>query len=100
MIKDFIEFIRKQGVVGLAIGFILGGAVSKLVSSLVTDIINPIIGIALGKVGSLSEASLTVGSAKILWGSFIGNFVDFLIVALVVYYGFKALRLDQLDKKD
>lgn len=98
--KDFIDFIRKQGVVGLAIGFILGGAVSKLVSSLVTDIINPIVGIALGKVGSLSEASFSIGPAKILWGSFISNFVDFLIIALVVYYGFKALKLDQLDKKE
>lgn len=98
--KEFVDFIRKQGVIGLAIGFILGGAVSKLVSSLVTDIINPVIGIALGKIGSLSEASFNIGSAKVLWGSFVGNLIDFLVIALVVYYGFKALKLDKLDKKD
>jgi len=98
--KEFIDFIRKQGVVGLAVGFILGGAVSKLVSSLVTDIINPIIGIALGKVGSLAEASFSIGSVKILWGSFIGNFVDFLVIAFVVYFGVKLLNLEKLDKKD
>ena len=40
--KGFLEFVREQGVVGLATGFILGGAVSKVVTSLVTDIINPV----------------------------------------------------------
>lgn len=39
--KGFIEFIKKQNVVSLAIGFMLGGAVSKVVSSVVVDIINP-----------------------------------------------------------
>jgi large-conductance mechanosensitive channel len=41
--KNFIDFIREQGIVGLAAGFILGGAVSKAVSALVTDVINPIL---------------------------------------------------------
>lgn len=98
--SDFLNFIRKQGVIGLAIGFILGGAVSKLVSALVNDIINPIIGLALGKEGSLTNAVLTIGPVHILWGDFIGALIDFLIIALVVYYGFKALRLDKLDKKE
>lgn len=39
--QDFIKFIREQGVIGLAIAFILGGAVAKVVSSLVKDIIQP-----------------------------------------------------------
>jgi len=56
--KDFIDFIRKQGVVGLAIGFILGGAVSNLVSALVQDVINPVIGIFLGPVGNLAYAKI------------------------------------------
>ncbi|MDD5221428.1 MAG: MscL family protein [Candidatus Pacebacteria bacterium] len=98
--NGFIDFIRKQGVVGLAVGFILGGAVSKVVSALVTDIINPLLGVALGKVGSLSAASLNIGSVKILWGDFISVIIDFLVIALVVYFGFKALKLDKLDKKD
>jgi large conductance mechanosensitive channel len=60
--SGFIDFIREQGVVGLAIGFILGGAVSKTVSSLVDNVINPLIGIALGKV-NLADRVLVVGSA-------------------------------------
>jgi large conductance mechanosensitive channel len=46
-IRGFADFIREQGVVGLATGFILGGAVSKVVSALVSDIINPLLGIVL-----------------------------------------------------
>jgi len=98
--KGFIDFIRKQGVVGLAVGFILGGAISKVVSALVADIINPIIGIALGKVDGLAEASFNIGAVDILWGHFISVIIDFLIVALVVYYGVKGLKLDKLDKKE
>ena len=97
--KGFIQFIREQGVVGLAIGFILGGAVSKLVTSLVTDIINPLIGLALGSTESLKDASFHIGSASIAWGSFISTIIDFIIVALVVYFGFKMLRLNSIDKK-
>jgi large conductance mechanosensitive channel len=99
MIKDFVEFIRKQGIIGLAIGFILGGAVSKVVSSLVQDIINPLLGIILGSTKGLEAAVLTVGSAEIRWGSFVAALVDFVVIALVVYYGFKKLGLEKLDKK-
>lgn len=97
--NGFIEFIREQGVVGLAIGFILGGAVSKMVSSLVTDIINPFIGIVLGKV-ELAQLSARIGSATIAYGNFISNLIDFAIIAAVVYVGFKVLRLDRLKKQD
>ena len=47
-LSGFVEFVRKQGVVGLAVGFLLGGAVSKVVSALVTDIVNPLVGLVLG----------------------------------------------------
>lgn len=97
--KGFIEFVREQGVMGLAIGFILGGAVSKVVSSLVTDIINPVLGIFMGATGGLKDSYISIGSAKIMTGSFISAIIDFLIVAMVVYYGFKLLKLEKLDKK-
>ena len=57
--QGFIVFIRKQGVIGLAVGFILGGAVSKVISALITDIVNPILGVILGAAGGLKEASLS-----------------------------------------
>jgi len=92
-----MNFVREQGVVGLAVGFILGGAVSKVVSSLVQDIINPILGIVLGAAGNLGEASIKIGKAEIMWGSFVNVVIDFMVIALVVYYGVKKLKLDQLD---
>lgn len=97
--KGFLEFVREQGVVGLAVGFILGGAVSSVVSALVEDIINPILGVILGAAGNLSEASLSLGPAEIMYGDFISVIIDFLVVASVVYFGVKKLRLDKLDKK-
>lgn len=98
-LKGFIDFIREQGVMGLAIGFILGGAVSKVVSALVTDIINPLIGAMLGSSEGLKEASIKIGEQQILWGDFISVTIDFIIIAAVVYFGFKALGLNKLDKK-
>ncbi|HRY62846.1 MAG TPA: MscL family protein [Candidatus Paceibacterota bacterium] len=97
--KGFIDFIREQGVVGLAVGFMLGGAVSKVVTALITDIINPFLGIALGVVGDLKSASISIGAVNILYGDFISVLVDFVVVALVVYLGVKGLGLDRLDKK-
>lgn len=97
--KGFIDFIREQGVVGLAVGFILGGAVSKVVSALVTDIINPLLSAALGSTDGLKLAYFSVGSARILYGDLLSVVIDFLVVALVVYFGVKAIGLEKLDKK-
>lgn len=97
--KSFIDFIREQGVVGLAIGFILGGSISKVVSSFAGDIVNPIVGLILGFAGGLKEQSFSIFSAKIMWGNFVATAIDFLIIALVVYYGFRLLGLTKFDKK-
>jgi large conductance mechanosensitive channel len=97
--KGFINFIREQGVVGLAVGFILGGAISKMVASFVNDLINPILGIVLGSVGGLEESYFEIAGNKILWGKFLGNVIDFTVIAAVVYFGVKLLKLEKLDRK-
>ncbi len=94
-LKGFREFIKNQGVLGLAIGFILGGAVSKFVTSLVTDIINPILNGVLGGVEDLDKKVIHVGKASVHYGSFLNNGIDFLIIALVVYFGVKIFRIDE-----
>ncbi len=93
-----MDFIRQQGVVGLAVGFILGGAVSKVVSAVVTDLINPVVGLLLGAAGGLKTATFHIGSATIAYGDLISTIIDFLIIAAVVYFGVKGLGLDKLDK--
>lgn len=98
-LAGFMDFVRKQGVVGLAVGFILGGAVSKVVTALVTDIINPLLGIVLGATENLKALKVTIGEVEILWGDFVSVTIDFLVIALVVYYGVKLLGTEGADKK-
>lgn len=97
--SGFLTFVREQGVVGLAVGFILGGAVSKLVSSIVNDIINPVIGGLLGSAGNLKNFIIPFGESGIMVGSLIATTIDFVIIAFVVYFGVRILKLDRVDAK-
>lgn len=97
--RGFLQFVREQGVVGLAVGFLLGGAVSKLVASFVNDIISPLLAWFMNDIDNLKGAYLQLGSARVMWGNFLNVMIDFVVVALVVYFGVKLLKLDKLDKK-
>ncbi|WKZ27107.1 MAG: MscL family protein [Candidatus Paceibacterota bacterium] len=85
MFTGFLQFIRQKDVLGFGVGFVIGGAVSGLVTSFVNDILNPVVGLLLSQVQDLKSATLSIGSASILWGSFILQCINFLILALVVY---------------
>lgn len=93
-VQGFFQFIREQGVVGLAIGFILGGAINKLVGSMVADIIQPSLSMVFG---TASLADLKYG--QVMYGKFLISIIDFVALAAVVYFGFKGLKLDRLDLK-
>lgn len=95
----FFDFIRERGVVSLAIGFLVGGAVTQLVNSFVKNIVNPFIGVLTGSVTSLADKALSVGPITITWGAFAGDFINFIIICAVVYFGFTWLGLERLDKK-
>lgn len=92
-LKEFPRFIREQRVVGFAIAFILGGALSKMVSSLVQDIVQPTIGFLFGSVNGLSAYHYQ----SLMYGKFLANVIDFLIITAVVYFLFKGLKLERLD---
>ena len=96
--KGFMDFIREQGAVGLAVGFILGGAISQLVEALVAGIINPLIA-AVFDTASLASNTATVGDAVISWGAVVAVAINFVAIAAVVYWGVKGLGLDKADKK-
>lgn len=104
-VKGFLDFIRTQGVIGLAVGLILGGAVTILVKSLVDNVILPPIGLLLGSGDGLKGLTWTIGKgndgdpAVIYYGTFLNDFVNFIIIALVVYLVFHMLGLAKLDKK-
>lgn len=88
--KGFKAFIMKGNIMDLAVGVIIGGAFGKIVASLVNDILMPLIGLALGQV-DFTTLSWQVGNATVMYGQFIQNVVDFLIIALCIYIMVSAL---------
>lgn len=104
-LKGFVDFIRTQGVVGLAIGLVLGGAVSILVKSLVDNVVMPPLGLVLGSAEGLKGLVWTIGqtdggqAVSLRYGIFLNDFINFIVIALVVYFTVKILKFDQFDKK-
>ena len=84
MLKEFKKFIARGNVLDLAVGVIVGGAFSSIVTSLVNNIFTPIIGLVLGGV-DFSNLSITFRDTKIMYGAFIQNVIDFLIVAFCLF---------------
>lgn len=99
MIKEFKEFIARGNVLDLAVGVIVGGAFGKIVTSIVNDILMPLIGILLGGL-DFSNLYLKIGEAKILYGSFIQNIIDFLIISVCIFVLIKIVnRLSHKEAK-
>jgi len=90
MIKGFKEFLLKNNVLALAVAVIVGGAVGKVVTSLAADIIMPVISPILPS-GDWRKAEAKIGPADLKWGDFLGNVIDFVIIAFIVYLITKAL---------
>jgi len=84
---EFIDFVGKSGVLGLAIGFIMGLYINKVVSALVSDIIMPIPGAFVpGGDWRKATVSIPVGQGmNFAVGDFAGVVIDFLIVAVVIF---------------
>ena len=104
MWKEFKEFAFKGNVLDMAVGVIIGGAFGKIVTSLVNDIIMPIFGYIMSGV-DFSELKIVLGGdAAIAYGSFIQQCVDFLIIALCIFWAIKLInnaeKLNFLKKKE
>lgn len=99
----FINFIREQGVVGLAVGLAIGTAAGDTVKKLVTAFIDPLVQLIVGSQKGLQAASFTVEFAgrkgEFMYGAFISSLITLLAVAFVVYAIVHFLKLDKLDKK-
>lgn len=88
--SEFKKFIMKGDVVELAVGVIIGGAFGKIVTSLVNDILMPIIGVLIGGI-DFSNLSIDFIDAKIMYGSFIQQVLDFLIISLCIFVFVKVI---------
>ena len=91
MWNEFKQFAMRGNVMDLAVGVIIGGAFGKIVTSLVNDLIMPIIGLFLGGI-SFSDLQIQVGETAIMYGAFIQSVVDFLIIALSIFFLVKLIN--------
>jgi large conductance mechanosensitive channel len=87
IIAEFKAFLEEYKVVGLAVAFIMGVAITALVTSLVSDIVMPLVNPVLSASGSdWKNATFTPTSQiAIKYGSFLGNLINFLILAFIVF---------------
>jgi len=91
LLNEFKEFISKGNVIDMAVGVVIGSAFSKIVTSLVNDIIMPLVGIIIGGL-DFTSLSIKIKDSEILYGSFIQNIVDFLIIAACIFTVIKIMN--------
>lgn len=103
VMKEFKAFILKGNIIDMAVGVILGGAFSKVVTSLVNDILMPLLGALTGGASFntlkfvINPATTVNGEeiqeAAILYGSFLQNILDFLIIGLCMFFMIKTVAV-------
>jgi large conductance mechanosensitive channel len=100
VIAEFRGFLTKTNALALAVGVIIGAAVGKVVSSLVADILMPIIGLVLPggdwRAAKVVLETTTGPDGKVtenavLYGQFIGNIIDFIVISFVIFLIVRAL---------
>jgi large conductance mechanosensitive channel len=85
MFQEFKKFALKGNVLDLAVAVIIGAAFGKIVTSLVEDIIMPLVGLLMGGI-NFSKLSITVDDAVIKYGVFVQTIIDFLIIAISIFF--------------
>lgn len=112
--EEFKAFIAKGNVVDMAVGVIIGTAFGKIVTSLVNDILMPLLGVITGGANFSSKklvlspaevdaaGEVVKAEAAVLYGSFIQNIIDFLLIALCIFFMTKMIAgmKDKLTKKE
>jgi len=82
---EFMDFISKYKVMGLAVAFIIGVYLGAVVLALVKDLIMPIIGLAMPGLGDLASYTVTFSGQNFGIGDFLVAVITFIIVALVIF---------------
>ncbi len=97
MLNQFKDFLKEYKIIGLAIAFVMGAASTDLVNSLVKDIIMPLIEPLLSGDG-WQEAIWQIGPFSIAWGAFLGELINFIIIAFVIFLiAKKLLKMEKID---
>jgi large conductance mechanosensitive channel len=97
-LQEFKTFAVKGNMIDMAVGIIIGAAFGKIIASLVADVIMPPLGLVIGGV-NFSDLAITLAPAEgeqpavvVAYGKFIQSIIDFLIIALVIFMGVKAIN--------
>lgn len=95
MLKEFKEFAMKGNLIDIAVGFVMGAAFKQVVTSFTGGIVSPLVGLIfkadfkdlklIVKEGVADETGKMVGEVAVLYGDFITNVIDFIIVAFVMF---------------
>ncbi len=100
MFAEFRKFIAKGNVIDLAVAVILGAAFTAIVTSLTNDIIMPLIGVLLGGV-DFTTMSIQVGDATVAYGLFIQAIINFVLIALVLFFMVRGInKMQEKSKKE
>ncbi|MFA6213910.1 MAG: MscL family protein [Candidatus Micrarchaeia archaeon] len=99
---EFMAFLSKHKVIGLAVAFIIGMAASKLVSALVNDIVMPVVSLML-PAGDWRLFAIQIGGTadapkSLLIGDFAGALIDFVIIAIVIFLAVKYIVKEDAAK--
>lgn len=102
MLKEFKEFALKGNLVDIAIAFVMGAAFNKVVTSFTGGIVSPLVGLLFKsdfkdlkytiKDGNVNDAGEMIGEVSVMYGDFITNVIDFVIVAFVMFMIIKAIN--------
>lgn len=102
-VNGFFDFIRTQGVIGLAVGLAIGAAAGDTVKKLVEGFINPIVQFIVGTGETLATSTWTFEAfgrtATFAWGAALSSAITLAATALVIYWLVHIFKLDKLDKK-
>lgn len=86
LLDEFKRFAFKGNVIDLAVGVIIGAAFGKIIDSLVKNILMPVIGLIIPSEEGYLGWKIVVGAKEIPYGLFIGEVVNFLIVAAALFF--------------
>lgn len=98
VISEFKEFLKEYKVLALAIAFVMGAASTAMIKSLVDQIIMPLV-TPFVPGGAWKTAAFSWGPFVIGWGQFLGELINFIIIALVVFLIVKKLMKEESEKK-
>ena len=90
-LEEFKTFALRGNVMDLAVGVIIGGAFGAITTSLIDDLLMPLLGIIVGGI-DFGGLAVTVGGAVLTYGNFIAAVLNFLLIALVVFWLVKAVN--------